>query len=156
MNNNDGFHNPAIPSSHPQWNSANPYSPMSTPQNFSDPRAHTLGYPAEPYQSAAVFPEYLANNPQPSMYGQAPVAKPKDYMLLSVLSAIFGFPFLGLISVYFSVKVDKLWQMGRQYDSVRASRQTLTWAIIALVFALIGWLIFGLFIMAVIESLSKY
>ena len=92
---------------------------------------------------------------------QAPMSgKPNDYLVLSVLSCIFGFFPLALAAILLSSRVDVLWAVGDYngaLDTAQRAKKFGVWAIIIQVIvaaiAFIAFLSWFAFLMSMIHSM---
>lgn len=91
---------------------------------------------------------------------QAPMSgKPNDYLVLSVLSCIFGFFPLALAAILLSSRVDVLWAVGDYngaLDTAQRAKKFGVWAIIQVIVAVIAFIAFlswFAFLMSMIHSM---
>lgn len=94
---------------------------------------------------------YRQNNmPYPSM---PPQKKPSSYLALAILCTLFCCLPFGIVSIFYSAKVDSLWLAGRQTEAREASKKAWMWAMISVACtAVVSVVYFALFLLGIVFS----
>lgn len=74
----------------------------------------------------------MGNGMSPAMYSGQP---PESYLVWAILATLFCCWPLGIPSIVYAVKVNKLWMQGQQEAAYEASKNAKKWAIISAVSA---------------------
>lgn len=54
--------------------------------------------------------------------------KPKTHMLMAILTTIFCLWPMGIVSIYYALRVDYLWDRGKYDESIRSSAKSKSWS----------------------------
>ena len=83
--------------------------------------------PYNPYDLNAQQPQY--NNQGYGGYPSGAPMKPENYLLWTILTTIMCCLPLGAIGIYFSMQVDKNWEMGLPAEAAASARKAKLFAI---------------------------
>lgn len=128
------------PSPGQPWNQAERQAP---PGQYGAPPGR---YDAPPLQYGAVGPYGAPGQPG---FAQGPYGKPpatyRPWAITCIVcgvlfSIIIGMP-CGLISLYYSRRVQPAWMAGNQQRASEASRRAMIWAIVSTLFDLLGLIV---------------
>lgn len=91
-------------------------------------------------------PEENTFNPDPSR-SQTPVPPPSSHLALAILTTVFCCLPLGIVSIVYASKVDSLYSVGDIAGATYNSMQARKWAYWGIGLALVGAVLYFLFVM---------
>ena len=104
-----------------------------------------------PVPAAPNEPLYAQQQPQPQPQPQTPprptTIKPKNYLVMAILSTIFCCLPFGIVSIVFAAKVDNYWNAGDYINAEDASRKARGWMIASIITGLTVGIIYTVLIM---------
>ncbi|XP_074661432.1 proline-rich transmembrane protein 1-like [Tubulanus polymorphus] len=81
---------------------------------------------------------------------------PNDYMIFTIVSAVFCFFPTGLIAIMKAAEVTRLWSIGNSYGALLASKQALLWSKITYTLGVTLWVIGLVLIMVFLFVINKH
>lgn len=76
----------------------------------------------------------------------SPLYKPDSYLILSIISTIFGCLPLGIVAIIYASKVENLYFNGRYEEACHASNEAKKWSIISLIVLAVMLVLYFIFI----------
>lgn len=119
------------------------------------PQAEPTPPPYEPQAAYGQQNSYEAppQQPQPTRTQQPTGPKPKNYLVLAILSTILCCLPFGIVSIIYAAKVDNYWNAGNYYDAEQASRKAKGWMLAAVITCLVVCL---LYVILIVYGVSTY
>jgi hypothetical protein len=68
---------------------------------------------------------------------------PKTWLVESILATILCCLPFGIVGLIYAAKVESLWSQGRRAEALDASRSAKIWTLVAVIIAVIFWVIYG-------------
>jgi len=99
------------------------------------------------------YPPYPPPPQQPygAPYGGYPAQPPNTYLVWGILTTLFCFWPLGVVSIVYASKVSGLWYQGRHEEALAASNKAKNWAIWSAA-VVVGLLIVAIVIMVATDT----
>lgn len=102
------------------------------------PQAEPTPPPYEPQMAYEQQPSYNTQPQQQQSSRPQPTGpKPKNYLVLAILSTILCCLPFGIVSIIFSAKVDNYWNAGNYIEAEQASRKAKGWMLAAVITSLV-------------------
>ena len=118
------------------------------------PQAEPTPPPSEPQMAYGQQNSYEAPPQQPQPTRTQPTGpKPKNYLVLAILSTILCCLPFGIVSIIYAAKVDNYWNAGYYYDAEQASRKAKGWMLAAVITCLV---ITILYVVLIAFGISAY
>lgn len=109
--------------------------------------------PQQTYGQYEPQPQQTYGQPQHEARKQPIGPKPKNYLVLAILSTIFCCLPFGIVSIIYSSKVDNLWNAGDDIQAQEASRKAKGWMLAGVISSLV---IVILYIILIAYGVSLY
>ena len=127
-------------------------APMPQAETTTPPHEPQMAYGQQNSYETPQQPQYEAPRSQPSR-PQPTGPKPKNYLVLAILSTILCCLPFGIVSIVYAAKVDNYWNAGNYLQAEAASRKAKGWMLAAVITCL---LITILYIVLIAVGVSAY
>ncbi|MDR1238290.1 MAG: CD225/dispanin family protein [Propionibacteriaceae bacterium] len=124
---------PATPPDYPLYN-----PPTTSYPNQGQPVEPYFPQPGQPMQPA----QPLVPNQPPGYFHSGYASPPDNYLVWAILSTIFCFLPLGIVSIVFSSQVNSKWTMGDIYGAQESARKARNFAKWSAIIAGAGWVLY--------------
>lgn len=105
--------------------------------------AGTVPEVASYLESAPVPPPPPILPPEENPIPASSSKKPSNQLVWSLLSLAFCCLPLGFVAIFYSIKVDKLWEQGAHLEAIKASGNAKLWCILSVILGLVSEFFIG-------------
>ena len=82
--------------------------------------------------------------------------RPNSYLALAIVSTILCCLPTGIVSIVYATKVNSAYADGNYDEANRASKNAKTWGLVSVGLALLGWILYFIFGVALLAGLGNY